>query len=98
MQKSFVNRLHLVLHACVETFDVIFFLRLRVYEVESVSDDDHGHATRRGRPAGRQPTMQRSIAGRAVVVIPTVSRASACGRHALRAPPQPYKPTPSIPK
>ena len=27
--KSFVNRLHLVLHACVETFDVMFFLRLR---------------------------------------------------------------------
>ena len=27
--KSFVNRLHLVLHACVETFDVAVFLRLR---------------------------------------------------------------------
>ena len=28
--KSFVNRLHLVLHACVQTFDVtFFFLRLR---------------------------------------------------------------------
>ena len=26
MQKSFVNRLHLVLHVCVETFDVMFFL------------------------------------------------------------------------
>ena len=24
--KSFVNRLYLVLHACVETFDVMFFL------------------------------------------------------------------------
>ena len=27
--KSFVNRFHLVLHACVETFDVTVFLRLR---------------------------------------------------------------------
>ena len=27
--KSFVNSLHLVLHACVETFDVTFFLCLR---------------------------------------------------------------------
>ena len=27
--KSFINRLHLVLHAYVETFDMIFFLRLR---------------------------------------------------------------------
>ena len=27
--KNFVNRLHLVFHACVETFDVTFFLRLR---------------------------------------------------------------------
>ena len=24
-EKSFINRLHLVLHACVETFDVMFF-------------------------------------------------------------------------
>ena len=29
MKKKFVNRLHLVLHACVEIFDVTFFLRLR---------------------------------------------------------------------
>ena len=27
--KSFVNGLHLVLHACVETFDMTFILRLR---------------------------------------------------------------------
>ena len=27
--KNFVNTLHLVLHTCVETFDVIFFLYLR---------------------------------------------------------------------
>ena len=27
--KGFINRLHLVLHACVEIFDVTFFLRLR---------------------------------------------------------------------
>ena len=26
--KSFVNRLHLVFHACVETFDMTFFLCL----------------------------------------------------------------------
>ena len=26
--KSFVNRLHLVLYVCVQTFDVMFFLRL----------------------------------------------------------------------
>ena len=24
--KSFINRLHLILHACVKTFDVIFFV------------------------------------------------------------------------
>ena len=27
--KSFINRLYLVLHACVETFDVMIFLCLR---------------------------------------------------------------------
>ena len=27
--KSFINKLHLVLYACVEIFDVTFFLRLR---------------------------------------------------------------------
>ena len=31
--KNLVNRLHLVLHAYVKTFDVTFFLCLRVYEV-----------------------------------------------------------------
>ena len=31
--KNFVNRLHLVLHVCVETFNVMFFLCLRVYGV-----------------------------------------------------------------
>ena len=29
--KNFVNRFHLVLHTCVEIFDVTFFLHLRVY-------------------------------------------------------------------
>ena len=33
--KNFINRLHLVLHTCVETFDVIFFLRLRIYGVRT---------------------------------------------------------------
>ena len=27
--KIFINRVHLVLHACVKTFDVMFFLCLR---------------------------------------------------------------------
>ena len=31
--KNFINRLHLVLHACVEIFDVTFFLRLRSLQV-----------------------------------------------------------------
>ena len=35
MQKSFVNRLHLVLHAYVETFDVtVFFVFTRFMEWE----------------------------------------------------------------
>ena len=37
--KSFINRLHLVLHTCVETFDVMFFLRLRVYGVGTPKHD-----------------------------------------------------------
>jgi len=36
--KSFVNRLHLVLHACVETFDVTFFSVYEVYGVETKQD------------------------------------------------------------
>ena len=32
--KSFVNRLHLLLHVCVKKFDVIFFLRLRGLQVK----------------------------------------------------------------
>ena len=36
--KSFINRLHLVLHACVETFDVTIFLRLWVYGVGTKQD------------------------------------------------------------
>ena len=31
--KSFVNRLHLVLHACVETFDVMVFCVYGIYGV-----------------------------------------------------------------
>ena len=33
--KSFVNSLHLVLHACVETFDVTFFCVYGVYGVRT---------------------------------------------------------------
>jgi len=36
--KSFVNRLYLVLHACVETFDVIFFCVYGIYEIGSKQD------------------------------------------------------------
>ena len=31
--KSFINRLHLIIHTCVETFDVMFFCVYEVYEV-----------------------------------------------------------------
>ena len=30
--KSFVNKLHLVLHTCIEIFDVTFFCVYEVYE------------------------------------------------------------------
>ena len=32
--KSFVNRFYLLLHVCVKTFDVMFFLRLRGLHVK----------------------------------------------------------------
>jgi hypothetical protein len=36
--KSFVNRLHLVLHACVKIFDVTFFYVYGVYGVGTKQD------------------------------------------------------------
>ena len=33
--KSFINRLHLVFHVCVETFDVMFFYVYGIYRVRT---------------------------------------------------------------
>ena len=39
--KSFINRLHLVLHACIETFDVTFFCVYGVYGVGTNQGQTH---------------------------------------------------------
>ena len=44
--KSFVNRLHLVLHACIETFDVTVFLRLWVGTKQSPKWEWYRHISK----------------------------------------------------
>ena len=51
-EKSFVNRLHLVLHACVEIFDVMFFVFTGFMEWELNTASVTNHSTWLARMAG----------------------------------------------
>ena len=58
--KCFVNRIHLVLHACVETFDVTFFCIYGVYEVYEVGSKQ-GHSDLRSVPVFSLTAVQLCI-------------------------------------